>query len=434
MECSNLAKLEVYHSRPVAPTRRVALGNCLLPVGHPTHAGALLLGAVVGKYLRRSDENLRRSDEDLRGELESLVSELGRGMRIRQPRLRHRFQDDRVGLSRSVHWLKIDPDGRLKLDSLDAGGSPIQHILGAVYAAGARSTSLRAVSRALSWPGGGTEDLLEFLRRSLSGEPEGNLGRFDTARFWAMDVMGFDSRQEPRHGDVQRRFRVLVSSAHPDVGGSDSDAAGRIGDLLEARRILLDSAGGLLLFPGAGGDADHHALAALERVLSPLPVRRVDYPHRQAGRKGPPPAARKLIPFVDEQAAAMCTEEGIRPEKLVLGGRSMGGRLCSMAVAEGLPSAGLLLLSYPLHPPRKPEQLRTEHFPALNLPCLFVSGDRDPFGRPSELTEACSLIPGPVSITWLSGCGHDPPADKDEELTNCATGWIRGLFQGDAVR
>ena len=151
MECSNLAKLEVYHSRPVAPTRRVALGNCLLPVGHPMHAGALLLGAVVGKYLHRSDE-------ELRGELESLVSELGRGTRIRQPRLRHRFQDDRVGLARSVHWLKIGPDGRLKLDSLDGGGSPIQHILGAVYAARTRSAARRAVSRALGWPGGSTED------------------------------------------------------------------------------------------------------------------------------------------------------------------------------------------------------------------------------------------------------------------------------------
>ena len=429
MEGPELARLEIYHSRPVAPTRRVALGSCLLPMERPLQAGALLLGAVVGKYLRRSDE-------ELRSELESLLSELGKGMRISQPRLRHRLQDDRIGLTRSVHRLKVDGNGRMKLDSVDRGGTPAQHILGAVYAAGTRSAALLAVWGALGWRGGSTDELLEFLRSSLSGAraAERDFGRLDASRSWAMEILGFKAGSELRPLDVQRRFRMLVSSVHPDAGGSDSEAASRIGDLLDARRILLDSACGLLLFPGAGGDSRHHALAALQHALDPLPVRCVDYPHRQEGRRRPPPAAQKLIPFVVEQAAAMCSDEGIRPERLVLGGRSMGGRLCSMAVAEGLPSAGLLLLSYPLHPPRKPERLRTGHFPGLNVPCLFVSGDRDPFGKPSELTEAVSAIPGQVEMTWLSGCGHDPPVEANGELTAGVKEWLGGVFRRYAAR
>ena len=70
------------------------------------------------------------------------------------------------------------------------------------------------------------------------------------------------------------------------------------------------------------------------------------------------------------------------PDRIVLGGRSMGGRICSMAVADGLPAAGLVLISYPLHPPGRPERLRIEHLPALEVPCLFMSGTRDTFGTP----------------------------------------------------
>ena len=66
----------------------------------------------------------------------------------------------------------------------------------------------------------------------------------------------------------------------------------------------------------------------------------------------------------------------------------MGGRMCSMAAADVLPAAALVLISYPLHPPGRPDTLRTEHLPSLSVPCLFVSGTRDPFGAPDELTAA----------------------------------------------
>jgi hypothetical protein len=99
--------------------------------------------------------------------------------------------------------------------------------------------------------------------------------------------------------------------------------------------------------------------------------------------------------------------------------------MCSLAVAEGLPAAGLVLLSYPLHPPGKPDKFRTEHFPELMVPCLFVSGDKDPFGSPEELTEATAPIPGPVTHVWLKG-GHDP-SDQDDAIVTAVREWLGSL-------
>jgi predicted alpha/beta-hydrolase family hydrolase len=101
----------------------------------------------------------------------------------------------------------------------------------------------------------------------------------------------------------------------------------------------------------------------------------------------------------------------------------MGGRMCSMAVAEGLPAAGLVLLSYPLHPPGKPDRLRVEHFGALDLPCLFVCGSKDPFGTPAELEREVAAIPGPVTIHWIEGRGHDVKG-HDDEIAAVVAQWI----------
>src|SRR5690606_38976965 len=104
-------------------------------------------------------------------------------------------------------------------------------------------------------------------------------------------------------------------------------------------------------------------------------------PYRKEGRKAPDRAP-KLIATVVDEAARLVRRAKVAPDSLVLGGRSMGGRMCSMAVAEGLPAAGLVLISYPLHPPGKPDRLRIEHLPQIEVPCLFISGTRDPFGTP----------------------------------------------------
>ena len=104
----------------------------------------------------------------------------------------------------------------------------------------------------------------------------------------------------------------------------------------------------------------------------------------------------------------------------------MGGRMCSMAVADGLAAAALVLVSYPLHPPGRPDRLRTEHFPALDLPCLFVSGTRDTFGTRPELEAATAAIPGPVTHVWIDGGDHGL-RKKDSHVAAVVTDWILGL-------
>jgi predicted alpha/beta-hydrolase family hydrolase len=180
---------------------------------------------------------------------------------------------------------------------------------------------------------------------------------------------------------------------------------------MAARRKPVEA---VLLAPGAGASADHHTLVAIEEALAPLPVRRMDFPYRKAGRRAPDRAP-VLLDAVRAELAELCDEVGTTSDRVVLGGRSMGGRMCSMVVAEGTPAAGLALLSYPLHPPGKPDKLRTEHLPDLTVPCLFVSGTKDPFGTPDELEAATATIPGTVTHEWLPG-GHSPKAALDADI------------------
>ncbi len=181
---------------------------------------------------------------------------------------------------------------------------------------------------------------------------------------------------------------------------------------------------GLILTPGAGASRDHHSLLAVEAAVAPLPVLRLDFPYRIAGKRMPdrPPVA---VAHLREEAERWAAELGVPTSSLALGGRSYGGRMCSMAVAEGLPAAGLVLLSYPLHPPGKPDRLRTDHFPALTVPTLFVSGDRDPFGSPEELASHTAAIPGQVTRVTLPGA-HDVRG-KDTEVATTVADWLRTL-------
>jgi predicted alpha/beta-hydrolase family hydrolase len=96
-----------------------------------------------------------------------------------------------------------------------------------------------------------------------------------------------------------------------------------------------------------------------------------------------------------------------------------------MAVADGLPAAGLVLLSYPLHPPGKPDTLRVDHFSSLDLPCLFISGDKDPFGTPAEFKKYLKAIPG--DVTWLTVPGAHDPRGQDEVIADYVREWIRNL-------
>jgi predicted alpha/beta-hydrolase family hydrolase len=185
---------------------------------------------------------------------------------------------------------------------------------------------------------------------------------------------------------------------------------------------------GLLLTPGAGATRENRTLVAVESAVTalepPLAVERVDFPYRLAGKRMPdrPPVA---VAHVREEARRLADRLGVGPEHLLLGGRSYGGRMCSMAVADGLQAAGLVLLSYPLHPPGKPDRLRVEHFGKIEVPVLFVSGDADPFGSPAELAEHAAAIPGPTTFVTLRGA-HDLKG-KDAQVASAVADWIERL-------
>jgi len=234
-----LAELEVFHSRPIAPTRRVALGRATLPVTPaPGFGGILLAGIVAG--------HIAELDPDLFDDLHRLTLQLQEGHRIPQPRLRHRFQQDRIGLTRSVHRLTGEGED---LDlAFDEKGAAAQHILAAVYAAGqlplaSRGRVMDAIRKGMRWAGPldrGFVAHLAGLDRGRSWSPAAYLDPVQ----WAIEVLGLRLRvgqSLPSRGDVQQQFRDLLRVAHPDHGGSSDAAAERIADLTEARRILLAS-------------------------------------------------------------------------------------------------------------------------------------------------------------------------------------------------
>ncbi len=181
----------------------------------------------------------------------------------------------------------------------------------------------------------------------------------------------------------------------------------------------------LLLTPGAGSDREHPTLVAIERATPGLAVERVDFPYRRAGRKAPDRAP-VLVECIRAEAVALAERAGCELGEILLGGRSMGGRMCSLAIAEGLPAAGLVLISYPLHPPGRPDRLRVAHFPGLHVPCLFVSGTRDAFGTADELTRWTATIPGVVTHEWIGGAGHDLKR-ADEQVAGIVAQWIEKL-------
>jgi predicted alpha/beta-hydrolase family hydrolase len=174
----------------------------------------------------------------------------------------------------------------------------------------------------------------------------------------------------------------------------------------------------VLLAHGAGADMNAAALTTVADALADakIPSLRFNFPYMAAGRKSPdrPPV---LEAAVRDAAALLAKQSKVAPERLVLGGRSMGGRICSMVVADGLPSAGLVLLGYPLHPPGNPEKLRIEHLPRITVPCLLVSGTRDAFGTPNELKKHAKKIKGKVSWHWIETGDHGFKPLKASGLT-----------------
>ena len=183
---------------------------------------------------------------------------------------------------------------------------------------------------------------------------------------------------------------------------------------------------GVVLFHGAGSDAEHSCLVAIENALSPLPVFRINFPYKRREGRRPPDRMPVLLDCVRDEVARCAVELGVDTGSIVIGGRSMGGRVCSMAVTDEenpLEIAGLVLVSYPLHPPGKPEKLRTEHLPRLQVPTICISGTKDTFGAPEELRSAFSVCKNDIEWHWIEKGRHEL-AGADNEVSESISQWI----------
>lgn len=181
----------------------------------------------------------------------------------------------------------------------------------------------------------------------------------------------------------------------------------------------------VVLTHGAGANCQSHLLVELSGAFEAagFAVLRFDLPFRTEHPHGPPRPGEAARDREGLRRAVALMKERPRPNsktlktqeecaRIFLGGHSYGGRQATMLVAEAAssnvpPVDGLVLLSYPLHPPRKPEQLRTGHFSKLSTPAFFVHGTRDPFGTIAEMNSALKLIPAPHALLEVEGAGHD---------------------------
>jgi predicted alpha/beta-hydrolase family hydrolase len=183
---------------------------------------------------------------------------------------------------------------------------------------------------------------------------------------------------------------------------------------------------GLILTPGAAAGRDQPGLVAIDQAVTQVGVvvERVEFPGKAAGKRRPDPPA-VCIETIRTATSELADRLGVPTSRVAVGGRSMGGRMCSMAVAEGLEVSALVLVSYPLHPPGRPDRLRTAHFPDLHLPCLFVSGRRDAFGAPAELQHEAEAIPGPVTFDFVDG--DHSLRKRNPEVADIVASWLTGL-------
>lgn len=236
-----VAELEAFYSRPIAPTRRIAIGELTLadPLGRDARsagAASMLLGGMAAAFGRQLGE-------DDGADLRRLLDDVERGRRIPQPRLRHRFQVDRVGLKRSVSRLVRDRAGYFHLDLDHHTGTAAQQALAAVYAAKAlpgpdRRVVLAAFRRGLDWNGTLGPELLGMLRGT--GPLRGPAASVADPVEWALGILELTSVDgRPARREVQRAFRTALRAAHPDHGAPLDGAAVRIEELDMARKILL---------------------------------------------------------------------------------------------------------------------------------------------------------------------------------------------------
>ena len=192
-----------------------------------------------------------------------------------------------------------------------------------------------------------------------------------------------------------------------------------------------DAVATVVVAPGAGSSFDHPFLVGFTRALTEagLATLRFNFPYREAGRKLPDGAPKAI----DAWRAVMAAASELSPNQPVwAAGKSFGGRMASMAVAEGMSAAGLVFLGYPLHPPGKPEKTRDAHLYGIDRRMLFVQGTRDAFGTSAELSPVLERL-GTASAHWVTDANHSfevrgakrPPAEIGAGLAPAVAAFVR---------
>jgi hypothetical protein len=189
----------------------------------------------------------------------------------------------------------------------------------------------------------------------------------------------------------------------------------------------------LVLTHGAGGNAHMPLLVALAGAFADagFTVLRCDLPFRQQRSFGPPRPGDATRDRQGLKNAITAVRDLGGVKRLFIGGQSYGGRQASMLLAEDQVADGLLLLSYPLHPPGKPDRARTQHLPQIKVPVMFVHGTHDPFGTVEEIEAARKLIPAKTLLVPVEGAGHDlgfKAKSKRESLPSLVVGEFKRFF------
>jgi predicted alpha/beta-hydrolase family hydrolase len=208
----------------------------------------------------------------------------------------------------------------------------------------------------------------------------------------------------------------------------------------ESTSAVFDSGGGdviedtvLVLAHGAGGNMNDGSMSKTARALTVRGVNVVRfnflYKEKKSGR---PDAVPKLQ--LCYSAVVDYVREELKPKRLIIGGRSMGGRVASMMVADGFDCDGLLLYAYPLHPPGQPDKLRDAHLPSIRVPVLCFSGTRDPFITPSLMENALKSVKTDWTMHWVEAADHSFHVSKSsgrndsevlDEIADASVAWIR---------
>lgn len=216
----------------------------------------------------------------------------------------------------------------------------------------------------------------------------------------------------------------------------------RLGEGRQVRVVVALPAGftpgaapAVILAHGAGNDMDAPFLSAVHAGLAAhgFVAVKFNFPYKECGRRLPDPAPVLEDAFVRVLEAVRAAPE-IAPPRIVIGGKSLGGRMASHLAAAGVDVAGLLLLGYPLHPAGQPERLRTAHLPQIRVPMLFVTGTRDPLCRLDLLRQTIQRLPAPVTVHVIAGGDHSfevpkrtprAAADVWTEIVQESVRWLR---------